>query len=184
MRRIIAFLLGFVILSSYAFAANEDDVTRRMQDYWSVYSKAEFGLAADFVLPSDLVEMKAEILPIFITVNRSDDPEFQSIAAVFFSDIPIGSYSEMSPRQVFIALNNFIYALNPQLLSAIRQSTIEVKDVSWSTSGGATVSYRMIIQNTPVSDFERFKKYRGQWYMHLKESPKDTAYKFRQAFGL
>ena len=182
--RSLVFLVGFVLLSPFAFAANEDDVTRRMQDYWSVYARAEFGLAADFVVPSDLSELKAEILPLFIAVNKSNDPELQSIAAVFFSDIPIGSYSEMSPRQVFVALNNFIYALNPQLLSAIRQSSIEVTDVSWSSSGEATLSYRMVIQNTPVSDFERFKKYKGQWYMHLKESPKDTAYKFRQAFGL
>jgi len=182
--RSLVFLVGLVILQSFASAADEDDVSKRMQDYWSAYSRAEFSMAASFVIPSDLNEMKAELLPVFLTLSKSTDPELQPIAAIFFSGIPVESYLEMSPLQVFIGLNRFIFTANPQLVSAVGQSTIEVTDVSWSTSGEATVSYRMIIQNTPVSDFERFKKHKGQWYMRLKEAPSDTAYKFRQAFGL
>lgn len=180
----VVFVVGFIIVHASAFAAGKDDISQRMHDYWGTYSRGEFGKAADFILPTDLSNMKTELLPVFIDASQSADPEIQAIAKVFFSAIPDGPDPEMSPAQVFVGFNRFIYAANPELHSALQQSIIEVTDVAWSSDSEAMVSYRITIQDTPVSDVERFQRQGEQWYLRLKEPPRDTAIKFRQALGL
>ena len=178
------FVVGCVIMHACAFAAGNHDVSQRMQDYWSSYSNGDFGKAASFILPSDLDDMKTELLPIFVAVGQSTERELQTVARLFFAEVPTGDNSQMSPKQVFVGFNKFIYAANPELFSALQQSAIEVVDVAWSSDSEVVVSYRITIQDTPVSDVERFQKRGEKWYLRLKEPPRDTAIKFRQAFGL
>lgn len=94
------------------------------------------------------------------------------------------SRSGISGKEVFICLNNFVSVATPQLFDTLRGSRVEVLDVAISTEESATVTYRIVIQGAPVTDIERFAKYRGEWYVRVAENPRDTAAKFRKAFGL
>lgn len=174
----------FFFLHSAAFAADDETIAQRMQDYWGAYTRAEFSEAAGYVLPADLREMKAQLLPVFLSINESTDPNLRSFAGQFFAGMPAAAYADMSPLQVFVALNRFVFNLNPDLMSAIRQSSIEISEVSRSDADNAAVIYRVVILDTPATDFERFRRHRGQWYLRLKEPPRDTAQKFRKLFGL
>ena len=183
MRKIPA-LIFILLFATGAFASDEETIANQMKDYWAAFSNANFNRAAEYIYPADLAAAKKELLPVFLAAGESANPELNSVADSFFLNVPRESRSSISGAQVFIGLNNFIGAANPQLFVALRDSTIEILETALGTADSATITYRILINGTPATDLERFSRLNGKWYVRVKEDPRDTAGKFRQAFGL
>ena len=182
--RTLTAVVAIAAFVSFALASEETDISDRMAGYWAAYSTKQFRGAVEYIYPADLDSAKVELLPVFLAAGESGDPELNAISDAFFLNVPRDSRSGISGKEVFIGLNHVISAVNPQLFDAVRGSTIEVLEVALGSEDSATVTYRIEFQGTPATDIERFAKHNGEWYVRVKENPRDTAAKFRQAFGL
>ena len=182
--KVVSKFIAILVIASTACASPKEKISSLMQSYWADYSKADFDSAAGYIYPSDLKLAKKELLPIFLDAGDSDDPELNSISDAFFLNIPQESRPSISGKQVFVGLNNFIKSSSPEIFELVAKSKIEILEVSVSDGKSATVTYRLMVEDTPVTDIERFIKSNGKWYVRTKESPKDTATKFRKIFGL
>lgn len=181
------FFIAIIVLLAYASpagASDETDILSTMKKYWAAYSNMNFKAAADFICPADLDLAKSELLPIFLAAGNSSDPELHLISNTFFSKIPQKSRSEATGQQVFVGLNNFIVAANPKFFEFIQGSSIEPIEIELSSKNKATLTYRIEIQDLPVTDIERFSKPYDEWCLRVKEHPRDTAAKFRLVLGL
>ena len=182
--KIITKLITIFAFISAAYATPENDISSLMKSYWTSYSKSDFQTAAKYIHPNDLESAKKKLIPVFLAAGDSNDPELNSISDAFFLDIPQELRPNISGKQVFVGLSNFVNTANPQLFDAISKSKIEIIEVSIGSAGNATVTYRMMIEGTPTTDIERFTKFNGKWFVRLKENPKDTAIKLRKIFEL
>lgn len=182
--RFFFFFTAFMILQASAVAADDHEISQRLQGYWASYSAGEYRKAADFILPADLRNMQDELLPVFIAASQSPEQELQDIAKLFLSEIRVVPDSEASPAQVFVGFNKLMSSINPAPFSALEHSSIDVTDIAWASESEAIVAYRIVIQGVPASDTDRFEKHDQRWYLRLKEPPSDTAIKLRRAFGL
>src|SRR5688572_33362333 len=95
-------------LSTVSFAADTKPIEDVFHRYWTAYVKKDFARAAADVLPSDLDDAKAALLPIFLEAQSRTDKETQDIVTTFFGRTVGKARETVSPADVCAGLNRLI----------------------------------------------------------------------------
>ena len=176
---------GLVVLALVATTRASD--TKPIEDvfnrYWSVFSKQEFTKAAADVLPSDLEETKAAVLPLFLGAQGHKDKQIQEFVAAFFGRTVGRARETMSPVDVFVALNRIITLNDPQMFEALKQATTSIIFVRRPAADAAEIHFQVTVNGASDTDAEMLVQKNGRWWLRAKEDPQAMAAQFQAMFA-
>lgn len=172
----------FICLSQQALASDIEEIQKVLSLYWTAYTDEKFQESTRFIYPDDLESMKNELLPVFLQAVNSPDPEIKGIAEKLFNGVPINEREKMTSAEVYSGLQNLIFSLNPDAIKTLKGTSLTVTETFFSNPDSAAVTCNILVAGTVATDQERLGKVNGVWYVRFKESPKDTAEKFKKLF--
>jgi hypothetical protein len=175
-------LLVALTFAGAAFAANTQPVEEVFQRYWSAYAKKDFAKAAAEMLPSDLEETKAAVLPVFLAAQGHKEKEVQEMVALFFGRTVGKARETMSPADVFAALNRIIMAGDPQMFELLKDAAVSIIFVRTPAPDEAEVHFQVTIRGESDTDSEALSRKNGRWWVRVKDEPKDVAAQFKAMF--
>lgn len=176
-------LLTTLAFSAVAMAADNAPIEAQFLKYWDAYAKKDFAKAAAEVLPSDLDEAKAEILPVFLGAQTSAKKPVQEIVTIFFGKAVGKSRESMSPAEVFAGLNRVITANNPDFFEMLKEAKTSIVFVRTPDNDNAEIHFQVTVRGASDMDSERLTKKNGRWWMRFSEDPKNVASQFKQIFA-
>lgn len=176
-----ALLLFFSLtLGTLALAADTKPIETVFQNYWNAYAKKDFAKAAAEILPSDLDEAKAELLPVFLAAQSNPNKEVQQVVTTFFGRAVGKSREMMTPADVFAGLNRVITGNNPEFFEALKDATTSIIFVRTSDADNAEVHFQVTLRGESDIDMEGLTKKNGRWWVRISENPKEIAAQFKQ----
>jgi hypothetical protein len=179
MKKLIALTLALALCAA-SFGADNKPVEDVFQRYWTAYVKKDFTRAAADVLPSDLDEAKAALLPVFLEAQARTDKETQEIVTTFFGRTVGKARETVSPVDVFAGLNRLITAGNPQFFEVLKDAALSIIFVRRPDDDNAEVHFQVTVQGQSDTDSESLTKKNGRWWLRINEDPKEIAAHFKQ----
>lgn len=174
-------LLLFLSLTvaTASFAADTKPIEDVFQSYWSAYARKDFAKAAAEVLPSDLEETKAVILPLFLSAQTHKSKEVQDIVTAFFGRAVGKSREGMTAVDVYAGLNRVIMAGSAEFFEVLKDAKTTVIFVRTPEPEQAEVHFQVTIRGESDTDSETLTKKNGRWWVRVKDDPKDVAAQFK-----
>ena len=169
-----------LMLSAASYAADTKPVEEVFERYWSAYSKKNLAKAADDILPTDLENLKKEILPVFLANQAPKDKEALEMVSLFFERRVGSARQNMSPIDVYAGLNRIVMAGNPQMFELLKDAMVSVIFVRTPAPDEAEIHFQVTVRGESDTDAETLAKKNGRWWIRLKDDPKDTAEQFKQ----
>jgi hypothetical protein len=170
--------------TSVSFASNtQQQVEETFQRYWAAFTKKDFAKATTEILPSDLDDLKAAILPVFVGAQGHKVKEVQELVNAFFGRIVGKARETMAPQEVFTGLNRVLMVGNPQLFDMLREASTTIIFVRTPDADNAEVHFQLTLQGESEIEVETLTKKNGRWWMRVKEDPRETAEGFKQMFA-
>lgn len=179
MKTLLALTLA-LSLNVVAFAANTKPIEDVFQRYWSAYAKKDFVKAAADVLPSDLEDAKAALLPVFIQAQGHRDKEVQEMVTAFFGRTVGKSRETLSPTDVYAGLNRLITAGNAEFFEVLKEAALSIIFVRTPDDDNAEVHFQVTIRGQSDTDAETLTKKNGRWWVRINEDPKEVAAHFKE----
>jgi hypothetical protein len=179
MKKLLALTLALT-LNVAAFAANTQPIEDVFQRYWSAYSKKDFVKAAADVLPSDLEEAKAALLPVFLQAQSHKDKEVQEMVTTFFGRIVGKSRETLSTQDVYAGLNRLITAGNAEFFEVLKDAALSIIFVRRPDDDNAEVHFQVTIRGQSDTDAETLTKKNNRWWVRINEDPKAVAAHFKE----
>jgi hypothetical protein len=187
MRQIIAIALSLslLLLQGGAFGSEEDSVRSFFSSYWKDFRSGDWMAAAEYMHPDDLVEVHKYILPIFLEVaEKKTDKQSRLWVTGFFGDTAPDKRATMTPKDVYVALNRFVFSDKAVAFAAYKTAKMEIAEVQ-SSGDDFIVHYTIALtEDNVVADSERVTKKDGKWRLRTKLSMPEFAPRFRKSFGL
>ena len=174
------FLLTALLLPLAAFAADTTPIEDVFQRYWRASVKKEIAKATAEVLPADLDDLKAAILPVFLANQAPKDKTAQEFSSTFFNKIVGTARTNMSSAEVFAGFQRLVIATNPQMSDILKDATLSIIFVRTPSADEAEVHYQVTIRGESEIDADRLVKKNGRWWVRLKDDPKELAAQFTQ----
>lgn len=171
-------LLPLVLLASAALcrAADTKPVEEVFVRYWKAFAKGDYVQAAADILPSDLEEAKAALLPVLVAAQTKQDPEVQEMVKIFFGRTVGKARETMSPADVFAGLSRLIAAQDPELAEAMKEAKVEVIISRLPEPDVAEVHYQIILKNGGSdTDADFLARKNGRWWMRATAEAKEIA---------
>lgn len=174
MKKAFAFL---VVLSFAAagYAAASNPVEDTFQRYWSAYSKKDFAKAAAEVLPSDLEETKAALLPVLLGAQANPAKEVQEMLSTFFGRTVGKARESISPIEAYAGLQRLVTGSNPQFFEMLKDAKVTIIFVRSVDADSAEIHYQVTIGSESDTDAESLKREGGRWWVRVNEDPKAVA---------
>ena len=179
MKKLLALTLA-LSLNAIAFAANTKPIEDVFQRYWSAYAKKDFAKAAADVLPSDMEDAKAALLPVFLQAQAHKDKEVQEMVTTFFGRTVGKSRETLSPTEVFAGLNRLITAGNAEFFEMLKDASLSIIFVRTPDEDNAEVHFQVTIRGQSDTDAESLTKKNGRWWVRINEDPKAVASHFKE----
>lgn len=176
-------LLTTLAFGAVAMAADNAPIEAQFLKYWDAYAKKDFVKAGAEILPSDLDELKAEILPVFISAQSHPKKQAQDIVNLFFGKAVGKARESMSPSDVFAGFCRVITANNPDFFELLKEAKTTIVFVRTPDNDNAEVHFQITFRGESDMDAERLIKKNGRWWMRITEEPKQVAVQFKQAFA-
>lgn len=175
MKKALLFALTLVGLSVCSFAADTKAVEETFNRYWSSFSKRDFSKAAADVLPSDLDDAKAALLPVFLEAQAHKSKEVQALVNDFFGRTVGKARETMSPVDVFAGLNRIATANNPNLFEVLKEASTSIIFVRTPKADEAEVHFQIMHRGASDIDMEVLSLKSGRWWVRLSDDPKAMA---------
>ena len=166
-------------LSTVSFAADTKPIEDVFQRYWTAYVKKDFVRAAADVLPSDLDDAKAALLPVFLEAQTRTDKEAQEMVTTFFGRTVGKARESLPPQEVFAGLNRLITAGNPQFFDVLKDASLSIIFVRRPDEDNAEVHFQVTVQGQSDTDSESLTKKNGRWWLRINEDPREIAAHFK-----
>jgi len=170
--------LTFIIALSCTaagFAAASNPVEEAFQRYWSAYSKKDFAKAATEVLPGDLDDTKAALLPVMLGAQANTTKEIQELVNTFFGRTVGKSRETMSSADVYAGLQRLVTAGNPQFFELLKDAKVTIIFVRTLDADNAEIHYQVTIGSESDTDVETLTRKNGRWWVRANEDPKAVA---------
>ena len=178
-----AFVSLFVLVAAtVCSAADNKPIEDVFQRYWGAFVKQEFAKAATEILPSDLEETKAAVLPVFLGAQGHKEKKVQEFVAAFFGRTVGKARENMSGADVFAALNRIMSLNDPQMFEALKQASTSIIFVRRPSEEEAQIHFQVTVQGASDTDAEALSFKNGRWWIRAKEDPKAMAEQFKAMF--
>lgn len=178
-----AFLLvAALAFSAVAPAADTKPIEEVFLRYWGAFAKKDLAKAAAEVLPGDLEETKAAILPVFLGAQSHKDKEVQEMLSLFFGRTVGKAREAMTPVEVYAGINRIVMAGNQQFFDVLKDASISIIFVRTPKPEEAEVHYQVTLRGASDTDADGLIKKNGRWWIRVKEDPKEAAAQFKQVF--
>lgn len=175
------FLLTLALtLNAVSFAANTKPIEDVFQRYWSAYARKDFAKAAADVLPGDLDDAKAALLPIFLQAQTHKDKEVQEMVNTFFGRTVGKARESLAPQEVFAGLNRLITAGNADFFEVLKDASVSIIFVRTPDDDNAEVHFQVTIRGQSDTDAETLTRKNGRWWVRINEDPKEVASHFKE----
>ena len=182
MKNFLRFFIGFSV-AAVAFAAEPKPIEETFEGYWSAYVRKDFPRVTADILPSDLEDTKAALLPVFLAAQTSKEKDALTVVTAFFGRTVGKARESLSPQEVFAALHRVTIAANPDFFEVLKEAKIAVVFVRTPDADNAEIHYQISIRGETQIEVDRLVKKDGRWWMRVKEDPRETAAQFKQMFG-
>lgn len=182
MKQVLLIALALTV-SVVAHAANTQPIEDVFQRYWSAYARKDATKAATDVLPSDLEEMKAAVLPIFLGAQSSKAKETQEILGLFFGRTVGKARESFSAVDVYAGLNRLVMAGDPQMFDSLKDASLTIIFVKTPSANEAEVHFQIMLRGASDTDSEKLLNKSGRWWVRVKDDPQETAAHFKQLFA-
>ena len=179
MKKLFAVTLA-ITLCTGAFAADSKPIEDVFHRYWAAYVKKDFVRAAADVLPSDLDEAKAALLPVFLEAQTRTEKQTQEMVNTFFGRTVGKARETLSPHEVFAGLNRLVTAGNPQFFDLLKDASVNVIFVRRPDNENAEVHFQVTVRGESDTDAEALKLKDGRWWLRMNDNPRDIAAHFKQ----
>lgn len=156
-------------------AADTKPVEEVFSRYWNALAKGDYARAAAEILPSDLEEAKAALLPVFVAAQTKQDAELQEMVKVFFGRT-VGKARETLPAaEVFAGLGRLMAAQDPELAEAMKQAKMEII-IARIAGEEAEVHYHLTLPGGANNvDVDALVRKNGRWWMRSLDEAKAIA---------
>lgn len=179
-----AFLLFTALtFACVSLAANNQPIEETFQRYWGAYSKKDFAKAAADVLPSDLDDVKAALLPVFLEAQGHRNKEVQELVTAFFGRTVGKARESLSPVDVFSAINRIVVANDPNMFEVLKDASTSIIFVRRPKDDEAEVHFQIMHRGASDIDTEALIRKSGRWWIRFNEDPKQMAAQFKQMFA-
>jgi len=175
-------LVAALAFSAVASAADTKPIEEVFLRYWGAFAKKDLAKAAADVLPSDLEETKAAILPVFLGAQAHKDKEVQEMLSLFFGRTVGRAREAMTPVEVYAGINRIVMAGNPPFFDVLKDASLSIIFVRTPKPEEAEVHYQVTIRGASDTDADELVKKNGRWWIRVKEDPKEAAAQFKQVF--
>ena len=179
MKKLVVLALSVIVCAACS-AADTKPIEDVFQRYWGAYAKKDFARAAADVLPSDLDEAKAALLPVFLGAQARTDKEVQEMVTAFFGRTVGKARENVSPQEVFAGLNRLITAGNPEFFELLKNAALSIIFVRTPEEDNAEVHFQVTVRGQSDTDSERLTKKNGRWWLRINEDPKEIAAHFKE----
>ncbi len=176
-------LLTTLAFGAVAMAADSAAIETQFLKYWDAYAKKDFVKASAEILPSDLDDLKAEVLPVFIGAQSHPKKQAQEVVNLFFGKAVGKARESLSPAEVFAGFNRVITANNPDFFELLKEAKTTIVFVRTPSADDAEVHFQITFRGASDMDAERLIKKNGRWWMRITEEPKQIAAQFKEAFA-
>ncbi len=175
-------LIAALTLSAVAFGADTKPVEEVFQRYWGAFAKKDLVKAAAEVLPSDLEETRAALLPVFLGAQSHKDKEVQEMLSLFFGRTVGKARESMTAVEVYAGINRIVMAGNPQFFESLKDASVSIIFVRTPAAEEAEIHYQVTLRGASDTDADGLVKKNGRWWIRVKEDPKEAATQFKQMF--
>ena len=174
MIKALAFLVTLTFTAA-GVAAAANPAEEVFQRYWGAYSKKDFARAATEVLPSDLDDTKAALLPVLLGAQASREKEIQEMVNTFFGRTVGKARESFSPQDVYAGLQRLVTSGNPQFFEMLKDAKVTVIFVRSVDADNAEIHYQVTIGSESDTDVETLTRKNGRWWVRVNEDPKEVA---------
>lgn len=182
MKHALLFSLALIITAA-AHAANTKPIEDVFQRYWGAYARKDSVKAATDILPSDLEDMKAAVLPVFLGAQQSKGKEAQEIVSLFFGRTAGKAREAFTAVDVYSGLNRLVMAGDPQMFDSLKDASVSIIFVRTPAANEAEVHFQVTLKGASDTDAEKLINKNGRWWIRVKDDPKETAAHFKQLFA-
>ncbi len=182
MKQVLTLCLALAV-SAVSFAADTQAVEETFHRYWASFVKKDFPKATADLLPSDLDDLKAAVLPVFVGAQGHKVKEVQEMVNAFFGRTVGKARETISSQEVFAGLNRVLLLGNPQLFDMLRDASTSIIFVRTPDADNAEIHFQLMLKGQAEIEVESLIKKNGRWWMRVKEDPKATAEGFKQMFA-
>lgn len=175
-------LIAALAFSAVASAADTKPIEEVFLRYWGAFAKKDLAKAAAEVLPSDLEDTRAALLPVFLGAQAHKEKEVQEMLSVFFGRTVGKARESMSAVEVYAGVNRIVMAGNPQFFEQLKEASISIIFVRTPKPEEAEIHYQVTIRGASDTDADGLIKKNGRWWIRVKEDPKEAAAQFKQVF--
>jgi hypothetical protein len=174
MIKALAFLVTLTFTAA-GLAAAANPAEEVFQRYWGAYSKKDFARAATDILPSDLDDTKAALLPVLLGAQASKEKEIQDMVTAFFGRTVGKSRESFSPQDVYAGLQRLVTAGNPQFFEMLKDAKVAIIFVRSLDADNSEIHYQVTIGSESDTDVEALTRKNGRWWVRINEDPKQVA---------
>lgn len=179
MKTLIGLTLALTLCAA-SFAADTKPIEDVFNRYWSAYAKKDFARAAADVLPSDLEEAKAALLPVFLEAQNHRGKEVQEMVTAFFGRTVGKARESLTPQEVFAGLNRLITGGNPEFFELLKNASVSIIFVRRPDAENAEVHFQVTVQGQSDTDSEALTNKNGRWWVRISEDPREVAAHFKE----
>jgi hypothetical protein len=179
MKKLIVLTLSLIFCAASA-AGDTKPIEDVFQRYWSAYAKKDFARAAADVLPADLENAKAALLPVFLEAQGRSEKEVQEMVTTFFGRTVGKSREALAPAEVFAGLNRLVTAGNPEFFELLKNASLSIIFVRIPDQDNAEVHFQVTVRGQSDTDSESLTKKDGRWWLRINEDPREIAAHFKE----
>lgn len=182
MKKVLLFLVALTLVPG-AFASANQPIEDAFQRYWASYVRKDFAKAATEILPSDLEELKTELLPVFLGAQNHKQKEAQELVTAFFGRAVGKARESLSAPEVFAGLQRVIVASNPDFFEMLKEAKTSVVFVRRPDADNAEVHFQVTLRGESDMDTESLTNRSGRWWVRVQDAPRETAAEFKAIFS-
>lgn len=182
MKNFLRFFIGFSV-AGVAFAADTKPIEETFERFWGAYVRKDFARVTADILPSDLEDTKAALLPVFLAAQTSKEKDALAVVTAFFGRAVGKARESFSPQEVYAGLHRVTIAANPEFFDILKEAKTSVVFVRTPDADTAEIHYQISIRGEAQMEVDRLVKKDGRWWMRVKEDPRETAAQFKQMLG-
>jgi hypothetical protein len=175
-------LLVALAISSTAFASPTKAIEDTFHRYWSAFVRKDFARAATDVLPTDLTDTRAALLPVFLGAQSHKDKEVQEIVTAFFGRTVGRARESITAPEAFAGLQRVMALDDDDTFELLRQATTTIVFVRTIDADNVEIHFQITFRGESDMEIESLTRKDGRWWVRVRENPKDVAAQFQAMF--
>lgn len=182
MKHLLRLFIGLSVVAA-AYSSENKPIEETFERYWTAYVRKDFVKVAADILPSDLEEAKAALLPVFVAAQTHKEKEALAVVTAFFGRTVGKARESLTPLEVYSGLHRVTMAATPDFFEVLKEAKVTVVFVRMADADSAEIHYQITIRGESQIETDRLIRKDGRWWIRVKEDPRDTAAQFKQMFA-